>query len=334
MAASGTAGAPGPLGLSGDQYWEKPLHQPSVRGFGSDLLSGDVEGIFIDMPPKVHLDRRDSVPLAALRSGSTQELFRRPLGAVGQLVVVHLDSGALQAVKAGDPPPPDPDFEEPSPGWSVEPLHADLMEAVNLGPRLGRYAAYILAGAEASNLREFALFPSEEAEGAPETAEALRQLREEGGALLPLLPRKSVDLAHEAPPAEAGPDPVWKLSHLRDSGGRSRIHLEYRLEGLPRFLYPQDRPHLDETGQRVHANLPVVLLAFDGKRALVLRKALGLPVVSAPTGVPAHPTVAGHVSLDLLKLLDRTAPPARLSLWALTLDRRALVDLESGAAPG
>lgn len=330
MAALETADVPGPLGLSGDQYWRKPLHQAPVLAFGADLLSRDVEGIFIDAPSKVHLDRRGSVPLAVLRSGSTQELFRRPLGAVGQLVVVHLDSGALQAVKAGDPPPPDPDFEEPSPGWSVDPLHIDLAESVNLGPGLGRYAAYILSGPQASNLRELALFPSTQSEMEPETAEAIRQLREAGGPLLPLLPGKSVDLTHEAAAPGAGPDPIWKLSHFQDAAGRSRVALEYRLDGLPRFVYPKERPHIDETGRRVHANLPVLLLAFDGKRALLLRKAVGLPVVAAPSGGPERPILAGHAALDLGKLLDLRRRPERLTLWALTLGHRAMIDLESG----
>lgn len=332
MADLETADAPGPLGLSGDQYWQKPLHQDSVLAFGADLLSRDVEGIFIDAPSKVHLDKRGSVPLSVLRSGSTQELFRRPIAAVGQLVVVHLDSGALQAVKAGDPPHPDPDFEEPSPGWSVEPLHVDLAESVNLGPGLGRYAAYILSGPEASNLREFTLFPSAEAETEPETAEAIRQLRETGGPSLSLLLRKSADLIHEATVPEADPFPLWKLSHFQDAEGRSRLSLAYRLEGLPRFVYPKERPHLDETGRRVHANLPVLLLAFDGKRALLLRKAIGLPVVTAPSGDPERPVLAGHASLDLGKLLDLRRRPEGLTLWALTLDQMAKIELESGPA--
>lgn len=332
MAALETAGTPGPLGLSGDQYWQKPLHQRPVLAFGADLVSRDVEGIFIDAPAKVHLDRRGSVPLAVLRSGSTQELFRRPLGAVGQLVVVHLDSGGLQAVKAGDPPPPDPDFEEPSPGWSVEPLHVDLAESVDLGPALGRYAAYILSGSEASNVRELTLLPSAQAEAEPETAEAIRQLREAGGPLLPLLRLESVDLIHETPAHEAGSFPLWKLSHFQDAAGRSRLSLTYRLEGLPRFVYPKERPHLDETGRRVHANLPVLLLAFDGQRALLLRKALGLPVVTAPTGAPERPVLAGHASLDLNRLLDLRRGPERITLWALTLDQRAMIDLEFGPA--
>lgn len=337
MAGPETADTPGPLGLSGDQYWQKPLHQSSALAFGSDLLGKDVEGIFIDIPPKVHLDRRTGVPLAALRSGDTQELFRRPIAAVGQLVVVHLDSGALQAVKAGNPPPPDPDFEEPSPGWSVEPLQADLADSVDLGPRLGRYAAYILSGAEASNLREFALFPSVRAETEPETAEAIRQLREKGGPLLPLQLRKPVDLVHEAgltSDSDSSPDPLWKLSHLQDAEGRGRLHLEYRLEALPRFLYSSDRPHLDEAGKRVHANLPVMFLAFDGKRSMLLRRALGLPVVTEPAGDPARPILSGHVSLDLARLLDRRTLPARLTVWALTLEQRAMVDLDLGPPAG
>jgi hypothetical protein len=333
MAGQGKDEAPGPLGLSGDAYWRKPRHQRAVLDFGSALVEKDVEGTFIDIPSKVHLDGRGSIPLVAVRGGSTRELFLRPLAAVGQLVVAHLESGALQAVKAGEPPPRDPDFEEPSPGWSMEDLEADLAEAVNLGPRLGRYAAYVLCGAEASNLREFSLFPSAGAETDPETAERIRQLREAGGPLLPLLHRGSADLVHEPEPTPPGSEPLWRLAHIPATGGRSRLHLEYRLEGLPRFVYPGERPRLDETGRRVYANLPILLLGFDGTRALVLRKALGLPVVTAPSGVPERPVLQGHVSLDLEMLLSQ-AMPGRLTLWALTLDRRAMIDLGSGAVPG
>jgi hypothetical protein len=235
--------------------------------------------------------------------------------------------------KAGETPPKDPDFEEPSPGWSVEPLEIDVAEAVDLGPRLGRYAAYVLAGAEASNVRVFALFPDAESEAEPETAESLRQLREAGGPLLPLQLRKPVELIHGSAP-EAGPQPIWKLSQGMDKEGRLRLQLEYRLEGLPRFLYPGDRPHLDETGQRVHAQLPVMLLAFDGKRSLILRKALGLPVMTPPSGGPSRPILSGRVSMDLLRLLGRSVLPERLSIWALTLDQRALLGIDSAPAAG
>lgn len=318
-----------PFGLEGEQYWNKPLQQQGALDFGSALVDKDVDGIFIDAPSKVYLNQHKTVPLAAIRSGSTGKLQRFSLNTTARLVLTHLETGKIQIVKPGETPVPDPDEPAPSPGWTVQDLETDLAESLDLGPKLGRYAAWMVCGPESSNQRVFALFPSVETESGKETRESLDRLRHEGGPPLPLLIGKTVDLIHEAQNPPEGKAPVWKLSDEPDAQGRHRLHLEFHLEGLPRFAYPKDRPHLDERGKRVHASLPLLLVGFDENRSPVLVKNLGLPVVAEPGGEEGKPILSGHVSLDLGALVKSRPSSKTLSLWAFSMDQGAMVEIES-----
>lgn len=318
----------GPLGLEGEQYWNKPLQQRSAMDFGSSLVDKDVEGIFIDAPARIYQDKHGIVPLAAFRSGSTQKLRRYSLRTTTQLVLIHLETGKIQMAKAAETPPTDADQPEPSPGWAMENLEVDLAASMDLGPRLGRYAVFMVCGPESSNLRTIALLPSAESEAAKETLESLALLRKEGGLPQPLLIGKTVDLIHEPLKPVEGKEAVWKLSHILDGQGKHRIHLEYRMEGLPRFAYPKDRPHLDEKGKRAYANLPLLLAGFDENRSLVLVKNLGLPVMAEPGGEEGKPILSGHVSLDLGTLLRPNPAAETLTLWAISMDQRSMAKIE------
>lgn len=320
-----------PFGLEGEQYWSKPLQQQGAMDFASDLVDKDVDGIFIDAPPTVYLDQHKTVPLAAIRSGSTAKLQRFSLNTTTRLVVTHLETGKIQIVKPGEAPVPDPDEPAPSPGWTVQDLQVDMAEALDLGPRLGRYAAWMICGPESSNQRVVALFPGIEAEAGKEAREGLARLHREGGPPQPLLIGKTVDLIHEPRKPADGKTPVWKLSLVPDGQGKHRLHLEYRLEGLPRFTYPKDRPHLDEKGKRVYANLPLLLVGFDENRSPVLVKNLGLPVMAEPGGDEGRPILSGHVSLDLGALVKRKASSKALTLWAFSMDQACMAEIEWSA---
>lgn len=326
-----TAPIPGPFGLEGDQYWNKPLQQKSAMAFGSSLVDKDVEGIFIDAPATIHLDKHGTVPLAAFRSGSTLKLRRFSLRTTTQLVLIHLETGRIQMAKAAETPPMDVNEPEPSPGWAMEDLEVNLAESMDLGPRLGRYEAFMVCGPESSNPRTITLFPSVETEAAKATLESLALLRKEGGPPQPLLVGKTVDLIHEPVKPAGGKEALWKLSHMLDGQGRHRIHLEYHLEGLPRFAYPKDRPHLDEKGKRIHANLPVLLAAFDENRSLVLVKNLGLPVMAEPVGEAGKPVFVGHVSLDLGTLVKPGPAAKALTLWVFSMNQRSMIEVDWAA---
>lgn len=318
----------GPLGLEGEQYWNKPLQQKSAMDFGSSLVDKDVEGIFIDAPAMIYQDKHGTVPLAAFRSGSTRKLQRYSLRTTTQLVLIHLETGKAQMAKAAETPPTDADQPEPSPGWAMENVEVDLAASMDLGPRLGRYAAFMVCGPERSNPRTFALFPSVESEAAKETRESLALLRKQGGPPQPLINGKTVDLIHEPMKPAEGKDAVWKLSHFPDGQGKHRIHLEFQLEGLPRFAYPKDRPHLDEKGKRVYANLPLLLAGFNENRSLVLVKNLGLPVMAEPGGEEGKPILSGHVSMDLGTLMGPKPAAKALTLWAISMDQLSKVEID------
>ena len=170
-------------------------------------------------------------------------------------------------------------------------------------------------------------------------------MHKEGGSIFPLADAKALPLRHEALPAPQAPSAspgaavghapanLWKLTAAKDAGGKPVIQLEYRVAGLPRFVYPKDQPHVDANGKRVYAVLSVLLAGFDANRSLAVNRKVGLPVMAAPTGDEAAPVLSGKVSLDLESLIRLKPTPAEaahgqaghrtLSLWAMALDQRA-----------
>jgi hypothetical protein len=318
------ASAASPFGLSGEQYWLKPMDQPGPLAYGSDLLRKDskAQGIHIDVPPKVLLDKHKTVPLIAFNSNSTADVSRFGLKRTAQIVLAQLETGTITMTKAAESPLPDPDRPEPGPGWVVEDLETDAAEA-GLGPRLGRYAVCLLNGPDGSETRTFTVFPSAAAEHAVETGTALKALRHEGGAP-PLASAKRLHLRHE--PLPQLPQGAMPFTLAADPAGGHRVHLGFRLAALPRFIHPKDKPVLDDEGKRVFATLPVFLVAFDADRLPVHSQLLGLPIAAGPGGDPESPNLTGHVSFDLETLIQ-AKPGAKLTLWALAMDRKAKLDL-------
>ncbi len=321
-----TPPAGSPFGLSGEQYWVKPMDQRSVIAYATDLSYKDKEGqgIHVDVPPKVYTDRHKDVPLIAFNSNSFADLHHYPLRRTAQIVLVHLETGKAGIAKAADTPASDPNAPawESQPGWSVEDLIADAAEP-GLGPRLGHYAVCMLNGPDASETRRFAVYPSEAAEIKPETAKALERLRGEGGPPLPALKPGQLGLVHQQPKVVT--ENHWKIAIVPGKDGKW-LHLSYRLQGLPRFLFPKDHPHSDETGKRVYGVLPVLLAGFDGNRALVLNRQIGIPVITQPAGDKDHPVLGGYVSMPLDSLVDGKTGP--LTLYAFALDQRAVAEAE------
>ena len=325
-----TPPAGSPLGLSGEQYWSKPMGQPSVRAFMLDLLDKDSEGkgLHIDSPSKVYLDQHKSVPVIAFQSDSTKNVVRYGLRRSSHIILAHLETGKLNMAKAADTPMRDPNAPnaEPGPGWVIDQVVADAAEA-GLGPGLGRYAVFMISGADASLTRTFSVFPSAAAETASETKVALKGLRHEGGPIRPLASAKLLRLRHEPlPPLKDGVMP-WSLAADTSGQGGHRVHLGFRIAGLPRFVYPKDKPVLDEDGKRVLANLPVFLVAFDADRVVAISEHLGLPLFAGPGTDPEYPSLTGHVSFDLETLIKPQKPGTKLILWAIAMDRKAKLEL-------
>lgn len=319
-----------PFGLSGEQYWSEPFGQPQVSAFGNDLLfkMGEGRGLHIDVPAKVYRDKHKSIPLVAFQSDETRIIHNYPLRKSAHMVLAHLETGKINMAKAAETPMKDPNAPdgEPGPGWVVDQVLADAADA-GLGPGLGRYAVFMISGPDASNTRAFSVFPSAAAETASETKVALKGLRHEGGPVQPLASTKRLRLRHEPmPPLKDG---VMPFQLAPDTTGQSphRVHLGFRLAGLPRFVYPKDKPVQDDEGKRVFANLPVFLVAFDGDRTPVLIELIGLPIAAGPGLDPEAPTLAGHLSFDLETLIKPQKPGTKLTLWAICMDRKTKLEL-------
>lgn len=325
--------AESPFKLSGEQYWSKPLELPHVMDFASELARKTEKGrgLYIDMPSKVYLDKHQDVPLPSLHSNSFANLDRFALRMTAHIVSTHLETGKIAMAKAADTPVRDPNAPDgdSGPGWSVEQLQADAADAVTL-PRLGRFAVFLLNGPDASHTLIRSEFPSVAAETASETKAALKALRHEGGSPQPAASIKALKLRHEPlPPLKEGAMP-WQLAAAPPGNagqGGHRVHLGFRIPGLPRFLQPKDKPLLDDDGKRVLATLPVFLIAFDADRTVVLSRHLGLPITAAPGPDPEVPLLSGHVSFDLETLMKPRKPGDKLTLWAVAMDRKAALEV-------
>lgn len=320
----------GPSGLDEEQFWEQPLMQKSASLFGFKLLTDGKDGIFIDAPAKVFLDKHETAPLIGFRVGDTEKLRKFSFQTTTRLILSHLETGRIQVVKADVAPPPGQEKPSASPGSVVIDVEADLIQFMGQEKKVGRFSVVMICGPEKSNQRIVTLYPSKKSEGSTELQQQLTNLRESGGAPLPVLLGKTLELKHEVGPEFDGT--AWKLSAVKDPA-RDRIRLDYRLEVPPRLVNAADKPQVDENGKRIHAILPVTLIGFDENRSVVLHKSLGLPVAHPPAGEVGKPVLQGSVSLSLGKLMGTRAIPQPLYLWALTLDQSALAELTLGA-PG
>lgn len=322
--------AESPFKLSGEEYWTKPLWLPHVREYASELArkTEKGQGLYIDMPPKVHLDKHKNVPIVALYSDSFANMDRFELRKTAHIVLTHLETGKVNMAKAADTPVKDPNAPEydGSPGWTVDELEADAADAVVL-PRLGRFAVFLINGPDASNTLIHSEYPSAAAETAPETKVALKGLRHEGGSPIPTASVKALKLRHEALPQLKDGAMPWQLAVAPGATEGRRVHLGFRIPGLPRFLQPKDKPLLDDDGKRVLATLPVFLVAFDQDRTVIMSKHIGLPIAAGPGLEPEAPTLTGHVSFDLETLVKPRKPGEKITLWAIAMDRKAKVEL-------
>ncbi len=142
---------------------------------GMDRL-GEIDGMLLDAPPRIFLDRHSTIPLIALRTSPKFKAQNSSLAKTAQLTIVHLETGITQVVKFQK----SPDIEDPnppSPGWINEWVEEELKSFVNLGPEIGKYLLRLLDGPEASNSRVIQIFPEPNSENSQETKEKLHHLR-------------------------------------------------------------------------------------------------------------------------------------------------------------
>jgi hypothetical protein len=119
----------------------------------------------------------------------------------------------------------------------------------------------------------------------------------------------------------------WQLAAAPAGTEGHRVHLGFRIAGLPRFLQPKDKPLLDDDGKRVVATLPLFLTAFDENRIVVFSRHIGLPIALGPGLDPENPLLMGHVSFDLETLVKPPKPGTKLTLWAMAMDQKAKLEV-------
>lgn len=317
----------GPFGLSDEQFWNNPMRQKTTGEFGDSLMGNDVDGIFIDMPGKVMLETHQTVPLVGFQSGSTEKVFKFNFKTTVQVIVIHLESGKISLTKpVASPAKAGP---KPSPGWTIRELEIDLGKIIDLSPKLGHYSVWLVNGSDASNTRQFRIFPNSPGGSSTEFLARTADLRMEGGSPYPLVPNGVFDLRQNPTSAPMDPGPIWNLKFDTSIAFHPRLELEYQIEARPRFVFPKSDSHLDETGNRVYANLPIMILGFDENRSIVIFEKIGLSVISKPGGTPENPTLGGRASFAIQSFMKGKSIPKRLSVWAVTLDHRCMAEIKA-----
>lgn len=315
------------FGLTDDQFWHEPTMQKPAMNFSKELLWKRKPGIFIDMPKSIHTNRNNSVPVCGFRSQNSDIAHRFTLAQTCKLVVTDLQTGEIQTAQYKRNPDIQDD-EAPSPGWIVEDFSFDLLEQVKLESKMGAFTARILGGPESSNSKSFEIYPDEDSKKQPEIESQFKAARLQGGPTYLPLSLKIFDAKYITQQQIPGDGPVWEVVAQESNPAETRIELKYQVAGLPRFVYPKDKPHLDENGRRVYAALPVYLLAFDENRIAVVSEKLGLPVLAPPSGSSENPILEGRISLGLSGLLNQNRKPKALSIWVISMGHFAMAEIK------
>ena len=317
------------FGLTEEQFWHDPTMQKSAANFGKELLWKRKPGIFIDMPNSIHTNQNTSVPVCGFRSQSSEITHRFTLARTCKLIVSDLQTGEIQTAQFKRNPDIQ-DEETPSPGWIVEDFSFDLLEQVKLESKFGKFTARILCGPESSNSKSFEIYPNKESKKQPEIESQFKSSRMGGGPPYPLLSLKKLDVKFPPQHQLPGNGTLWDVIVADSNASETHIDLKYQVAGLPRFVYPKNKPHLDENGRRVYASLPVQLLAFDEGRNVIISEKFGVPVMSQPGGSAENLVLEGRISLGMDQLMNKTRKPKSLSIWMISKGHFALTELKLG----
>lgn len=306
----------GPLGLSGDQYWNNPtsLIDSVIRL----RMINSIDGFLIDAPEKVFLDKNATVPLICLQTAETNKFVRHSLETTTQLVTICLETGKVNIKKLA-PSPATQDLRQHPPGFSCGTLALDVRGNVSEG----RYSFMLLCGPEKSNERIVEVIPGSDKKTIEEYKKRIHEIQSFGAETAFLYDHSQIKLQNL--PLTTDTLPIM-LKWQKNSNNEIEISLTYNIEGLPRFVFDKENK-VTADGKTVYAALPVTFIGFNGNRSFVLNKETILPVTTAPKGTVEKPSLCGNVLIPLLELLPY-GTPEKLSLWCICMEHAAYIEIE------
>lgn len=314
----------GPLGLSGDQYWNDPTS--FIEDIIDQRMMTSQDGFLIDAPGKVFLDQNKTVPLVCLHTAETNKFVRHSLMTTTQLISVYLETGDVRLVKLAESPAMRDTRQHP-PGFSNRSLAVDLKELLSIGSYPGRHAVSLLCGPEISNTCIIEIIPGRGRELVDDYQRQIAALRKEGPPLSLDQTYAELHIKQHLPINVSDGKIVWSVTQTKEGSSDFRIKLMFSIPGLQRFLFREKRP-LDPEGKEVVAALPVALVGFNEERALVIFKKFPLPIIAQPAGDMNNPILSGNTSFLLSSFVEPGGSDKKLSLWCISMECASLVELD------
>lgn len=315
----------GPLGFLGDTYWD-PKSQ-SIAEVAMRRLDSLVDGMILDAPTHVYHNIHSTIPVVCLRTSPTEKLHTFSLKKTTYLVCNSMETNFSQIVKLA-PTPARADNRKPSPGFTGERMDLDLNSIIPIISQTGSYIIWLVCGPEVSNQRIIQILPTKESENTKEIKDTIGFLRKDRSISKTELYIHLVDIMQHPFASTEKNDNTWNFIIEKQTGSTTRIHLRYKILGLPSFLLPDDQVKYDPDGKQVYAYLPVTFVGFNEDRKLSILQQSELPVIEKIGGTEEAPLLNGDISFPLSEILPKNNKDHLLILWAVFQEHRAVLELQ------
>ncbi len=316
----------GPLGFSGQDYWN--AKNISLGDISGPWLWDEISKIVIDVPSKVDLGEHSSIPLICLRTGSKEKFRLFSLKLTSQLVLVHLESGTIIIDKLTKSPDR-LNTHKTSPGFISDRAQVNLLEKIDPSLAIGKFVAKIICGPEASNQRFFEIIPEKRNEGMTGSLSALETFRQVGAPPTNYHYFDSLEIQQLPLDTDVKRVSKWIISKAATgSSSKFQVRLSFKVQGLPKFVFPQKKVILDSKKRKIYGYIPISFIGFDEDRQLVVQQSLDMPIFIKPEGESDSPWLSGHVIMDVSAMLPAAGKMSALSLWVFSMDQSGMLEFE------
>lgn len=310
-----------PLGLFGNQFWNNP--EIYIEDIIGERLMSSIDGYIIDAPVKVLLHEHETVPLVCVHTAETNKFLRHSLKTTAQLLSVHLETGEIQLVKLA-PTPAVRDTRKHPPGFSSQSLIIDLKEKLSIHQFPGHHTLKLLCGVESSNTDIVEVVPYNFKNDLKEYIKICEKMKNEKQMKDVSGVYSQYQIKHLDRSVQEGNGNVLNLEY-RDE--EKAVVIDFKIEGIHRFLSAEEKKYVDPNGNVVYAGLPIAVIGFDEERTLTIFEKITLPVTSIPTMINDVPVFSGSVLLPLQDIVDLKECNGKISLWFVTMEYVSVIEV-------
>lgn len=313
-----------PLGLSDEQYWNDPASL--VSDIISDRMFAEKDGFLIGCPQKVFLDKHHTVPMLCIHTAETNKFVRHTLTTTTQLVSVCLETGDVQLVKLA-PSPAIKDTRNHPPGFSSRKLVVDLKK-MGVISTIGRYTTLLLSGSENSNQQIVEIIPDSDKKSIDNYQISIASYRQTGTELPVKDAYNELLIQSHDNQNTKNIANYFNIKQTPEGKSEFRINMDFKISGLPRFLYKEKLP-ISPDKKQIFAALPIAIIGFNEERILIINERFAIPITIPITGTEECPVFSGNVSFPLSALLPNGFTGKKVALWCISMEYFSLVEIET-----